>query len=188
MHVCKKAVRDCVYTVQSMSGLSVPISRLEKQLVAIHYTMMTTRTLGLAPALRQFAGVSRKGLFCFLVYFHCIWLCFNYEKNNKVGARPLQLVPRPNFAVSRRFVNSLQWCFFLQLIFFLFIYDRSLKTESLPPSDRILNNQRLRRPSSPHFTIYQPQLTWLGSIANRITGCALSVCTRTTAFYGYSTP
>lgn len=39
----------------------------------------------------------------------------------------------------------------------------------------ILNNQRLLRPSSPHFTIYQPQLTWIGSIANRVTGVGLSV-------------
>ncbi|KAI0075995.1 succinate dehydrogenase cytochrome b560 subunit [Panus rudis PR-1116 ss-1] len=54
---------------------------------------------------------------------------------------------------------------------------RSVQTESLPPSaaNQILNSQRLKRPSSPHFTIYQPQLTWIGSIANRITGCGLSV-------------
>ncbi|TFY62182.1 hypothetical protein EVJ58_g4030 [Rhodofomes roseus] len=45
----------------------------------------------------------------------------------------------------------------------------------------ILNTQRLKRPSSPHFTIYQPQLTWLGSIANRMTGSALSVL-----LYGYA--
>ncbi|TEB23250.1 succinate dehydrogenase cytochrome b560 subunit [Coprinellus micaceus] len=54
---------------------------------------------------------------------------------------------------------------------------RSIKTNSLTPQagDVILNNQRLKRPSSPHFTIYQPQLTWLGSIANRVTGAGLSV-------------
>jgi len=45
----------------------------------------------------------------------------------------------------------------------------------------ILNTQRLARPSSPHFTIYQPQLTWVGSIANRITGVGLSVL-----LYGFS--
>ncbi|KIM85077.1 hypothetical protein PILCRDRAFT_817913 [Piloderma croceum F 1598] len=45
----------------------------------------------------------------------------------------------------------------------------------------ILNEQRLNRPSSPHFTIYQPQLTWLGSIANRATGGGLSVL-----LYGFS--
>ncbi|PWN53337.1 hypothetical protein IE53DRAFT_384180 [Violaceomyces palustris] len=39
----------------------------------------------------------------------------------------------------------------------------------------LLNKQRSLRPSSPHFTIYQPQLTWLGSIANRVTGVGLSV-------------
>ncbi|KAI1792136.1 succinate dehydrogenase cytochrome b560 subunit [Ganoderma leucocontextum] len=54
---------------------------------------------------------------------------------------------------------------------------RYVQTESLPPSaaQGILNEQRLRRPSSPHFTIYQPQLTWLGSIANRVTGTGISV-------------
>ena len=39
----------------------------------------------------------------------------------------------------------------------------------------ILNSQRLKRPSSPHFTIYQYQLSWIGSIANRFTGIGLSV-------------
>ena len=39
----------------------------------------------------------------------------------------------------------------------------------------LLNQQRALRPSSPHFTIYQPQLTWLSSIANRVTGTGLSV-------------
>ncbi|KAF4564448.1 Cytochrome b subunit of succinate dehydrogenase SDH3 [Pleurotus pulmonarius] len=60
---------------------------------------------------------------------------------------------------------------------------RSIQTESLPPSSavEILNKQRLNRPSSPHFTIYQPQLTWLGSIANRATGGALSAL-----LYGFS--
>jgi hypothetical protein len=38
-----------------------------------------------------------------------------------------------------------------------------------------LNKQRLARPNSPHMTIYQPQITWYGSIANRITGVGLSV-------------
>ncbi|KAI0749910.1 succinate dehydrogenase cytochrome b560 subunit [Daedaleopsis nitida] len=60
---------------------------------------------------------------------------------------------------------------------------RTIQTESLPPTaaQQILNQQRLRRPSSPHFTIYQPQLTWLGSIANRVTGAGLSVL-----LYGYA--
>jgi succinate dehydrogenase (ubiquinone) cytochrome b560 subunit len=63
-----------------------------------------------------------------------------------------------------------------------------VQTESLPPSasNEILNKQRLARPSSPHFTIYQPQLTWLGSIANRVTGSGLSVraCPRVVSFLG----
>ncbi|KAF8621226.1 hypothetical protein AX15_007942 [Amanita polypyramis BW_CC] len=60
---------------------------------------------------------------------------------------------------------------------------RNIQTQSLPPSasTEILNKQRLNRPSSPHFTIYQPQLTWLGSIANRVTGTGLSVL-----LYGFS--
>ena len=55
--------------------------------------------------------------------------------------------------------------------------DRGIQTEFQPASKAmdILNAQRLRRPSSPHFTIYQPQLTWIGSIANRVTGVALGV-------------
>ncbi|KIP11008.1 hypothetical protein PHLGIDRAFT_100291 [Phlebiopsis gigantea 11061_1 CR5-6] len=62
------------------------------------------------------------------------------------------------------------------------LFDRNIQTQSLPPSaaEKILNEQRLKRPSSPHFTIYQPQLTWLGSIANRITGAGLS-----TLMYAY---
>ncbi|KDN45662.1 hypothetical protein RSAG8_04746, partial [Rhizoctonia solani AG-8 WAC10335] len=53
---------------------------------------------------------------------------------------------------------------------------RSVQTESLPPSAAtdILNAQRMKRPSSPHFTIYQPQITWIASIANRTTGGILS--------------
>lgn len=40
----------------------------------------------------------------------------------------------------------------------------------------LLNEQRSLRPNSPHLTIYEPQLTWYGSIANRITGVGLSAC------------
>ncbi|KII84364.1 hypothetical protein PLICRDRAFT_362498 [Plicaturopsis crispa FD-325 SS-3] len=60
---------------------------------------------------------------------------------------------------------------------------RSVQTESFPAEAAvgILNKQRLNRPSSPHFTIYQPQLTWIASIANRITGVGLSVL-----LYGYA--
>ncbi|KAK7043887.1 cytochrome b subunit of succinate dehydrogenase, Sdh3p [Paramarasmius palmivorus] len=63
------------------------------------------------------------------------------------------------------------------------ISKRAVQTQSLKPDAaiEILNKQRLHRPSSPHFTIYQPQLTWLGSIFNRATGAALSVL-----LYGYS--
>ncbi|KAF2468013.1 cytochrome b560 subunit of succinate dehydrogenase [Lindgomyces ingoldianus] len=39
---------------------------------------------------------------------------------------------------------------------------------------QILAKQRLRRPVSPHLTIYRPQITWYASSLNRITGVALS--------------
>ncbi|TCD63935.1 cytochrome b subunit of succinate dehydrogenase, Sdh3p [Steccherinum ochraceum] len=60
---------------------------------------------------------------------------------------------------------------------------RSIQTQSLPPSAavEILNKQRLHRPSSPHYTIYQPQLTWVPSIAHRFTGTGLSIL-----LYGYA--
>ncbi|KAN0092549.1 succinate dehydrogenase [Tylopilus felleus] len=63
------------------------------------------------------------------------------------------------------------------------IIKRGVQTQSLPSSasQGLLNEQRLKRPSSPHFTIYQPQLTWLGSIAHRVTGASLS-----TLLYGFS--
>ncbi|KAJ5445611.1 Succinate dehydrogenase cytochrome b556 subunit [Penicillium cf. griseofulvum] len=38
----------------------------------------------------------------------------------------------------------------------------------------ILVQQRLRRPVAPHLSIYRPQITWIVSIATRITGVALS--------------
>jgi len=39
---------------------------------------------------------------------------------------------------------------------------------------QILAKQRLNRPVSPHLTIYRPQITWVTSMLNRITGIALS--------------
>ena len=56
---------------------------------------------------------------------------------------------------------------------------RTIKTESLTFKDAqsILNKQRLHRPSSPHFTIYKPQIPWILSIATRVTGAGLSVGT-----------
>ncbi|KAJ6607028.1 hypothetical protein B0H10DRAFT_2073519 [Mycena sp. CBHHK59/15] len=59
---------------------------------------------------------------------------------------------------------------------------RFVQTHSLPASAsvEILNKQRLSRPSSP-MTIYQPQLTSVLSIGNRVTGAALSVL-----LYGFS--
>ncbi|KAL3481795.1 hypothetical protein BJX99DRAFT_218247 [Aspergillus californicus] len=39
---------------------------------------------------------------------------------------------------------------------------------------KILAEQRLRRPVSPHLSIYRPQITWYGSAAHRVTGIMLS--------------
>lgn len=48
---------------------------------------------------------------------------------------------------------------------------RRLSTNSAPKAPlTILEQQRLRRPVSPHATIYRPQITWLGSITGRVTG------------------
>jgi len=53
---------------------------------------------------------------------------------------------------------------------------RAIQVENIPPSSQvILNSQRLKRPSSPHFTIYQPQITWILSIVHRATGVGLGV-------------
>ncbi|KAL9933095.1 hypothetical protein V8E36_007813 [Tilletia maclaganii] len=59
----------------------------------------------------------------------------------------------------------------------------SSKTVNLTQEEslELLNKQRSLRPTSPHLTIYQPQLTWYGSIANRITGVGLS-----TLLYGWA--
>ena len=40
--------------------------------------------------------------------------------------------------------------------------------------DGILAAQRLNRPVAPHLGIYQPQITWILSSLNRITGLTLS--------------
>ncbi|KAJ7620747.1 SDHC, cytochrome b subunit of succinate dehydrogenase [Mycena polygramma] len=60
---------------------------------------------------------------------------------------------------------------------------RSIETESLPPppSVDILNEQRLKRPMSPHLSIYKSQLTSVLSITNRGVGVALGVL-----LYGFS--
>lgn len=57
------------------------------------------------------------------------------------------------------------------------------ETIKMSPGENLnlLNQQRSVRPSSPHFTIYEPQLTWLLSILNRVTGVGLSV-----VFYVYA--
>jgi len=51
---------------------------------------------------------------------------------------------------------------------------RFIQTENVTQSNYVtlLNSQRVKRPSSPHFIIYQPQITWLGSLGHRVSGSA----------------
>lgn len=42
------------------------------------------------------------------------------------------------------------------------------------PSSAALAAQRRNRPVAPHLSIYRPQITWILSITNRITGLVLS--------------
>jgi len=48
-------------------------------------------------------------------------------------------------------------------------------TVSHNEADSILASQRRNRPVSPHLSIYKPQITWIGSGLNRLTGLTLSV-------------
>ena len=48
-----------------------------------------------------------------------------------------------------------------------------MHAESPKPQD-ILVQQRRNRPVSPHLSIYRPQITWIASGLNRITGVAIS--------------
>lgn len=54
------------------------------------------------------------------------------------------------------------------------IFTRYAATTNTSDPTKILAQQRLNRPVSPHLTIYKPQITWIGSATNRITGVALS--------------
>ncbi|KAL4914915.1 hypothetical protein BDW62DRAFT_204135 [Aspergillus aurantiobrunneus] len=51
-----------------------------------------------------------------------------------------------------------------------------LSSQQIKPTNpqSVLPKQRLNRPVSPHLSIYRPQITWIVSIATRITGVALS--------------
>lgn len=53
---------------------------------------------------------------------------------------------------------------------------RSVATQNIKQSEsiEILIAQRKNRPTSPHLTIYRPQITWYLSALNRITGCTVS--------------
>jgi succinate dehydrogenase (ubiquinone) cytochrome b560 subunit len=56
------------------------------------------------------------------------------------------------------------------------IQTRPAATTSVPGNEAnsILAGQRRNRPISPHLSIYRPQITWIASSLNRITGLTLS--------------
>ena len=49
-----------------------------------------------------------------------------------------------------------------------------MSTSNPTDPSRNLAQQRLNRPVAPHLSIYQPQITWIGSATNRITGIAVA--------------
>jgi succinate dehydrogenase (ubiquinone) cytochrome b560 subunit len=53
--------------------------------------------------------------------------------------------------------------------------NRPVQTQSFPSdTSEILAKQRLVRPVAPHLSIYKPQITWIASGLNRITGVAIA--------------
>lgn len=132
---------------------------------------MTSRALGLGPALRQAAFAPRVGGYCQLLLQGGIPV--------GEGLTSCYLDSATQRCPPQRYWKEVRGRHRYQLREHdIDIWPRTIKTNSLTPQagDAILNEQRLKRPSSPHFTIYQPQLTWVGSIFNRMTGAALSVC------------
>ncbi|KAF2095941.1 succinate dehydrogenase cytochrome b560 subunit [Rhizodiscina lignyota] len=51
---------------------------------------------------------------------------------------------------------------------------RQVTTQNVSQDTDILAKQRLHRPVAPHLGIYRPQITWIPSMFNRITGLMLS--------------
>jgi hypothetical protein len=78
------------------------------------------------------------------------------------------------FAISRiHFVLSIR-CPRTMLTMCTYYRDVSTATLTAAGNQELLDRQRALRPNSP-WHIYQPQLTSLSSIANRVTGTGLSV-------------
>ena len=127
--------------------------------------MNYTRAIGFGPALRRAAFAPKPRMFD---YMH-----LSSAREMMLTATSVRNTQVLRSAIHRRYKISV-----FSIIPALTLSLSTVQTQSLKPEDgtTILNTQRLARPSSPHFTIYQPQLTWIGSIANRITGAGLSVC------------
>lgn len=129
--------------------------------------MSYTRALGLARALNNSGLQARLGWWNCFVVVPIVPDIFSQPKTHSGRSSFDGEELGPRLGLFRRLMNA---------------RFRGVQIQSLPSnsSQAILNKQRLRRPSSPHFTIYQPQLTWISSIANRFTGVSLSVCEYTT--------
>ena len=123
--------------------------------------MNYTRVVGLGSALRRAAFSPKPRMFDYIQLVQ-------HDADNHFSPKH----PGPSF----RYSQTVQYLLF-SIIRTLTLSLSTVQTQSLKPEDGtvILNTQRLARPSSPHFTIYQPQLTWIASIANRVTGVGLSV-------------
>ncbi|KJK68074.1 Succinate dehydrogenase/Fumarate reductase transmembrane subunit [Aspergillus parasiticus SU-1] len=62
-------------------------------------------------------------------------------------------------------------CYVMEIRFY---QAQAATTSNTSDPTKILAQQRLNRPVSPHLSIYRPQITWIGSSFHRITGFALS--------------
>ena len=127
--------------------------------------MMSTRALGLGSALRKTAFSPSFGKSAWILEDSSILIlvCVSSTQSNRFAEHSRETVSRDH--ILSEFADDI-------------LGSSSVQIQSLPSSanTEILNKQRLKRPNSPHFTIYQPQLTWIASIANRVTGAGLSVC------------
>merc|ERR1711877_100587 len=79
--------------------------------------------------------------------------------------QPASRLPAPTAAIrtSNAIVNQRRWA----------TAQPMEKMNELDARNKILAQQRLNRPVSPHLAIYRPQITWYSSILHRITGWLL---------------
>ncbi len=98
-------------------------------------------------------------------------LCFPNRSEELRSSSSNWLIP-PNQVRSSDQVKLLRECCTSKLT----LHHRPVATQKITDADayQILVSQRRHRPTSPHLTIYRPQITWYASITHRITGSILS--------------